>query len=538
MKKKLFACLIALASLTLTSCMSIFDLFNYSLDRYSNNGKILSSVPAATTELVANTGKYNFMDYIKNNVYAVSSAPSIGETHILVIPIWFTDSTSFIATSKKESVRKDIENAYFGTNEETGWRSVKTYYEEESHGALTITGTVSSWYEVGRRYSDYGVDYETKNTIKLVEDATDWYFANNPTDKRTNYDKDKDGYLDGVMCIYAAPDNVSSKRDSYTNLWAYCFWIQEKSAKSVTKPGANAFFWASYDFMYSKDDSYARTATSRFGSGDTTNCMIDAHTFIHEMGHMFGLDDYYDYSDYAYEPAGGFSMQDRNVGGHDAFSSFALGWGKAYTPNETVTINLKPFTDSGEMILLSPNNDKSAVSPFDEYLLLEYYTPTGLNEFDVTHKYRNKGPVGSKESGIRLWHVDARLIYFSNIDYDVAYLTNDPTIKDGSVILAMTNSFPDGDKDHEGYLSPAGEDYYNFNMLQMIRNNPYVTYKPESGNGLRDANLFKKGESFRMVDFPKQFVNPGKLNDGSDLGYAFQVNDTNEEFASITVIKL
>ena len=75
-------------------------------------------------------------------------------------------------------------------------------------------------------------------------------------------------------------------------------------------------------------------------------------------------------------------MQDYNVGGHDPFSSYALGWGKAYIPAESMTINLKPFATSGEMILLTPNFNKYN-SPFDEYILLEYYTPTGLNQLAI-----------------------------------------------------------------------------------------------------------------------------------------------------------
>lgn len=543
MKKKFAICLTILASLTLTSCQSLFDIFNYSFrsrDRSyeKSNLQLISNIPDVDNSVIARTGTYDMSHYVKNNVFNLSTAPALGEAHILVIPVWFNNSSSFIAMNRRENIREDIEAAYFGSNEDTGWRSVKSYYEEESHGALALTGTVSSWYEVNKSFFEYAQDAEAKNTAALVENAVEWYFNNNPSDKRTNYDKDKDGYLDGVMCIYAAPDYTSMNREEYDNLWAYCFWIQDTKAKNTNRPGANAFFWASYDFMYSKDDSYLRTFTSRYGKGDTTNCVIDAHTYIHEMGHMFGLDDYYDYSEYSYDPAGGFSMQDYNVGGHDPFSLLTLGWGKAYTPNETTTINLKPLTESGEMILLSPSNSNEAVSPFDEYLLLEYYTPTGVNEFDTTYSYCGKGPNGTKDKGIRLWHVDARLAYYSNIDGYDNYLTNNPTAKNGSVTFAMTNTYQDGRPETQGYLSPAGEGYYNYNVLQMIRNNPFVTYKPATGDGLTSENLFRAGESFQMTDFPKQFVNQTRLNTNFDLGYAFQVNEITDEFASITVIKL
>ena len=78
-----------------------------------------------------------YKDLFNNSSYVLSTTPSVGEANILVIPVWFTDSSTYISASNKENVREDIHAAYFGTNEETGWRSVKTYYEEESHGALT-----------------------------------------------------------------------------------------------------------------------------------------------------------------------------------------------------------------------------------------------------------------------------------------------------------------------------------------------------------------------------------------------------------------
>ena len=544
MKKKLLACITVIMSLSLTSCDAILDWLNGGSNQYSYRSADDSYRPAAATSLPPNSitaykGLYNYMDFVKNNVYAISSTPCVGEAHILVIPIWFNDSSSFIASSKRDDIKKDIESVYFGTNAETGWRSVKTYYEEESHGALTITGKVSSWYEINQSYQSYTVDTAGERTSALVKQATDWYFTNNPTDSRTNYDKDKDGYLDGVMCIYAAPDQTALNKESYTNLWAYCFWIQDSKAKSVTKPGANAFFWASYDFMFSKTHAISHTGISNYGNGDTTYCKLDAHTYIHEMGHMFGLDDYYDYSDYEYDPAGSFSMQDRNVGGHDPFSCYALGWGTAYAPSSSVTINLKPFVESGEMILLSPSNTGNAKSPFDEYILIEYYTPTGLNQLDAEHMYRTTvGPKGASKPGIRVWHVDARLVYYSQSNPAVYSLTNNPKKEGGAVTYAMTNTYEDGNPETEGYLSPLGSGFYNYNALQMIRNDTSVNYKPNKSTALSNHNLFRDGDAFSMSTFAKQFVNSGKLNDKSDLGFKFEVSAIYENFAEIVITKL
>ena len=458
----------------------------------------------------------------------------MGKANILVVPIWFTDSTNYIKEANKDNVKEDIHTAYFGTNEETGWRSVKTYYEQESHGTLTLNGTVSDWYECQKASTYYADDVTTDKTIALVKEVANWYFKNNPTASRLDYDQNVDGFLDGIMLIYGAPDYVALNKiydDKYDNLWAYCYWVQEVQEQSMSKPGANAFFWASYDFMYNRSKSASRTGVSKaYNSGDTSHCNIDSHTYIHEMGHMFGLTDYYDYSG-QYNPAGAFSMQDSNVGGHDPYSSFALGWGKAYVIEETTTINLKPFSETGEMILLSPSYNEYN-SPFDEYLLLEFYTPTGLNEFDSTYTYLGSYPKGPQDMGIRLWHVDSRLYYEKGNSFE---FTTNPKDETHPVEEAFTNTYPSNDEG-DSYLSPLGEEYYNYDVLHLIRNNTTATYK--ATNDFNTNSMFKAGSSFNMNTYKKQFPNSGKLDQNIDLGFSFTVNSVTQEYASITVTKL
>ena len=556
-KKHILIASIGLIAVSLSSCQYFMQFTggNGSGGVYffpglnSNNGAHsivdVSTPPAG--EITANTSLYTYKDYAKNNAYALSVTPSTGDANLLVIPVWFTDSNNFIATGKKESVRQDIEKAYFGSNEDVGWRSVKTYYEEESLNTLTLTGKVSAWYECDKSYTYYAKDptrenQTSPNTTALVEEVTNWYFENNPKDYRRNYDHDGDGYLDGVIVIYAAPDLQTIKRDDYDNLWAYCFWIQktDSSHKNAANPGVNAFFWASYDYMYGDDVANARTG-AKYGAGDTKHCNIDTHTYIHEMGHMFGLEDYYDYSSFKYQPAGGFSMQDHNVGGHDPFSSFALGWGKAYVPTDSINIDLKPFSTSGEMILLKPNHSGVKASPFDEYILLEYYTPLGLNTFDTDYQYmKSYGknyPNATKDYGIRVWHVDARLTYRNVLDpnWNPANMTNDPTTSSGRVTLAMSNSYDDG---RCSYISVLGSQYANFNLLQLIRNSMTSTYKPGEKEYFVSGALFKANDIFTMGRYGKQFVNEGKLNSNIDLGFSFSVNACNNEYASISIIKV
>ena len=496
--------------------------------------------PLDGPQITANYASKIYKDYINNNTYSLSSTPSKGSAKLLVVPVWFSDSNNYIKVEKRDGVRSDIEKAYFGTNSETGWRSVKTYYEEESHGALSITGTVTDWYVTTDSSSKYATESSGGDaTTTLVNKVADWYFSNHQSVSRKDYDCDGDGYLDGVMLIYARPDfhNANQNENSYGNFWAYCFWVQDTSMKNVNNPGANAYFWASYDFMYGSNVVYSKTGASSIHGGDTNHCSIDAHTYIHEMGHMFGLSDYYDYSNYSYSPAGGFSMQDFNVGGHDPFSSFALGWGKAYIPTQTINIKVKPFATTGEMIVLSPSWN-AFNSPFDEYLIIEYYTPTGLNKFDTDYKYLHS-PQGSAQSGIRLWHVDARLLYKSGSSYwsswSASKTTTNPSTTSGNVTMMMSNTYYDGTSYASGYISPLGSSYANYNQLQLIRNDKTISHSTTTG--FRSSDLFKKGDSFSLSDYNSQFVKSGKLNNGKTLGFTFSVTDISSEYATIAVTK-
>ena len=479
-------------------------------------------------------------DYAANSAYEISVTPSTGTAKLLVIPVWFTNSSSYIAKNSRELVRSDIEKAYFGANEDTGWRSVKSYYEEESHGKLTITGTVSEWYEDTNKHSYYGsYSRGTERTASLIKKVTDWYFNNHTEDSRTNYDCDGDGFLDGVMVVYGSPDySVMQSTSDLSNLWAYCYW-QEEPTRDVNNPDVNAYFWASFDFMYGSNKVVERTGMSSsrgYASGDTSKIDIDAHTYIHEMGHMFGLEDYYDYSG-QYEPAGAFSMQDYAIGGHDPFSSFSLGWGKAYIPTESMTINLKSFVQTGEMIILSPSWN-AYDSAFDEYLIIEYYTPDGLNAFDVEND--SQGVTGTTTSGIRLWHIDARLAGYKGEDrygnpQFVALNTTDPRTAQYPVIAMMSNTYSGGGEDSEGYISPLGESYADYNLLQMIRNDSTISHKTKTK--LSDRYLFTASQGFSMNGFKSQFVNSTKLNSGKDLGFSFVVNSSTTDSVSITITK-
>ena len=498
------------------------------------------------TEKVDINGKtiiqQTYSDFVENYYYYSDVCPSVGSVNLLIIPVWFTDSSTYVTTAKaKNQLIQDIEIAYLGTNEENGWRSVKTYYEELSNNKLTVNGKVSDWYNCGFSIRDAGTHDVVTNSI--VVDSVDWYFANNPTENRKLYDSDNNGYLDGVVLIYAAPNYISLGNDNYSNLWAYCYWVGEENHTS--NPIPNTYFWASYDFMYNKDKARNAVGTS-YGYGDTRYCAVDSHTYIHETGHMFGLNDYYDYSS-NYAPAGNLTMQDCNVFSHDPFSTMALGWADPYVINdEDAEVTIGTFQKTKDLVLLTSSwNDIG--SPFDEYLLFELYSPTGLNEFDCKHTYMNSSVYkGVNEVGIRIWHVDARLVRcnetkkIGGYDYPVCY-TKDFTsdcydVGTYGICDAFTNTYDD-----EDYGSVLGSKYDDYNLLQLIRCDTTYGIHRDGRDSFSTTDLFKNG-SYGLTNYSKQFINssPLKFNNATNLDYNFKIEISGsgeDATAKIQVVK-
>ena len=174
-KKYAFFAILGVSIFGLTACENFQEMFYFGGNSHGPRSDVSTPPPGDT---VAHQGIYRYEDYAKNNVYRISTTPSVGNPKLLVIPVWFQDSSNYIDISKRENVREDIQTAYFGTNDETGWRSVASYYFEESHEAINITGTVSEWYEINSYMDSYSNDSGSTKTSNLVKNAVTWYFNN------------------------------------------------------------------------------------------------------------------------------------------------------------------------------------------------------------------------------------------------------------------------------------------------------------------------------------------------------------------------
>ena len=291
--------------------------------------------------------------------------PSTGKPRVLVIPI------NLDSGNKTSKLLEDIDTAFNGTEKETGYESVNSYYKESSYGKLDIQfDVIDEWFTPRNNKSYYEKYYDDSTSADgstlLLQEALAYY---NKEIDFADYDLNDDDYIDAVWLIYNCDVNFTSSSSIY---WAYVYWDYDDTLYD----GKDAYFYAfaGTDFMsQSKEEA---------GTYDPSDLKIDAHTYIHETGHLLGLDDYYDYDSSKGASGGlyGADMMDGNIGDHGAINKLLLGWiePEIIAGKGSIEIELKPFVESGDCIIVA---DKKLTSIYDSYYIIEFYTNDGLNSF-------------------------------------------------------------------------------------------------------------------------------------------------------------
>jgi M6 family metalloprotease-like protein len=461
--------------------------------------------------------------------------PSTGKVNILVIPVIIDDFSS----NATEGVRSSISKAFFGDPSDTSWESLASYYYKSSYGQLLLNGTVAPWYESGYTSSElskltysgtssYASGYQPTWTV--LENAVSWY-AKKYNTNLSEFDSNKDGVIDAVWLVYSAPDYSNDTALDSTDFWAYTYsdlLPYEKAVKAGGEVSTDIPFrysWASFDFLYA---GYEKSG-------------IDAHTYIHETGHLMGLDDYY-VSDTTesyptnYGPMGRIDMMDYNIIDHDAYSKFALGWIKPYVVTGDATITLEPSATTGQAILL-PTSDGWNGNYFDEYILMEFYTPSLLNEKDSASAYADNGAQGFTEDGVRIYHVDARLVKISGktVTYSDKIVSDDST---GAYTMAAHSN--------SGSYNASMGTPVAFRLIQEMdctkKRNFDTEYEPYTKNGKSyklpctadNSTLFQAGDSFSFSSYASSFPKT-TMNNGTTFGYTVSFASMSSKSITATI---
>ena len=471
MKKILSTVLLCFCMLILQAC----DLSKLTIPHYKK--KTTASVPEENYErsTLGNIDNYkdaySFKDVLKMISGHDGYMPSKGDVKILVVPIKF--SNIYTSKSNLTKYQTDLERVFFGTD--TGYESLKTYYEKSSYNNLRITGTVLPWY-TPKNNSTYYEEIQSSTTAsiskaigELAVEAISYY---GESIDLSDYDYDNDGILDGVYLV------CNKDLQKYDSL--YWSWVSYYTgSKKVGSYDVYQVMWSNISFMY-HDDFYH----------DIEKGKINAITFIHETGHMMGCDDYYDYSANEYSEsifgrkikkkgegcnlgAGSFDMMDGNIGDHCANTKMMFGWITPYVVTQDCTIDLNKFSKSGDAIIVAPSFDME-VGNLSEYFVIEYYDHDGLAKQNI---FDNRGYT---TSGIRIYHINSQVSldgsYWSLFKYDNSYTSHAfMTLVNAKTNLKGKNDFMD------------------------------------SAESATDLSLFQEGETFKPIDC-SEYINKLLLN--------------------------
>lgn len=499
----------------------------------------VSTQPSAKTLIAKSTPNGIDMNAVSASFGDNFSFPAKGDVPALVIPLEF-DDFPFAGSPYGVDYMDAIDRLYNGSgSSETGyWESVASYYRTVSRGELRFDFEIADVYKPGRTTSDI-LPLGTGGAFNYVAGAVANYLNKMPSGYAKKFDLDHDGYLDGVWVIYSAPDYASHDYgvQDPTVMWAFCSDYSGIVA-DVENPKLHSFGWTSI----------------AFATEGTEAPNVDAHTFIHETGHLLGLPDFYSYDLNAAKSSGiqgGLAMMDLNIGDQDPYSKLALGWGNPFlTPDEDAIITLRPNHSSGDCLILADHWNGTA---FDEYLLVDFVTPEGINENDATTAYANR-PLYFSKPGIRMYHVDARLGEFKyvfatdgRVEREGLNTIMDPGAKDAYMSDArMQEVAASGKVTRLGLSSavsyeerPSGFAVINDNSPSRcaIGEKPYINNRLLAFVGkdgmhseiddryASNDDLFDVGDGFRLNEkyFRHFSYSLGKLNNGADLDVGFTV---------------
>lgn len=436
-----------------------------------NTSSLLSSsssedLPISSSDISSETQPLSYRLDITKTLKSRSkkSCPSLGKVKALVVPVHFANDTTTMNT--------DLIKGAFDTPSDSDyvpeWRDVKSFYKESSYNKLNfefvfldtyIPEKPSTYYESKANFN--GDSYNTNASRALYKEILNHFDS---TYDYNDFDADKDGIIDCIYMIYDHPVDYTYKNMFW---WAYTSWYVDDD--KFDNVGLGNYIWCGLDF-FTKDGLKNNT-----------------QTIIHETAHLFGVDDYYDYDTSKGATKGGLGgadlMDNDNgspCGDHNAYTKSILGWTSPTVidlndNNKELIQELKSFQATGDTIILANEFNKEK-EMYQEYFMLEYYTPTHLSERDKPFTI----------SGVRVLHVCSQLD------------------SKGSIKFNNTSS--------------------QFKLISQINTKNGETYI-NSNTNRSDSTLFTIGESLEYVEY---------INE-TPLKYKFEVIDGDSSKCTIKI---
>lgn len=428
--------------------------------------------------------------------------PSEGEQKIIVVPVQFSDYEIQNNVADVSDYILNLKKAFFGSGKNNNYVSVSQFYNESSYGKLRLTGLVC----------EDVFTYKDSVTTLLLRNR-------NGSDIRREilgYYKDITDHVDNYLKkIGMSIDDFRIHKDENREYDIPIYLVYDYPADSTSN--FNSFFW-NYTFPENL------VSWSSYTSLNIANNKPDAHTFIHEVGHLLGLVDYYPLisgndDETVIEPVGCIDMMDCSIGDHTSLSKMFLDWVRPIHVTGNCHINISSFVESGDVILL---NDNWNGTVFDEYYLLEFYTPTKLNTFDVVYG-NNKAKLPSIP-GVKIYHVDATLGYYTKDTEGSS--RGDYKLRESCDIGGYDPNKTKIDfiRDNTTYKKQVGVQYTNNYLYELIYNH----YNAAVPGAASDEHLFHSGDEKTSFS----------MNGNRSANYKIKITGLSFKEASILIEKI
>jgi M6 family metalloprotease-like protein len=350
------------------------------LERYRQDGTLAARADAARSfgnhrmapQLAARFGSH--ATALKALPDEPMGLPSDGSPRVLTLLIAFEDMPGFTDPAL-------VDDRLYGDGESSAYpyESMTNFYRRSSYGLLEIAGSTLGWYTTPYPRSDVNESYLGRQA--LIKEVFTYYDTEGHD--FSQYDNNGDGVIDYLVIVW-----TGAHGEWASFWWGYqtSFWNDNFEVDGV-RIGTYSWQWENYDWP-----------------GE-----FDPEVVIHETGHALGLPDYYDYDD-AIGPrggVGGLDQMDGNLGDHNAFSKWVLGWLTPEVHNEAShQLLLAPTDETPQATVLMHGNP--VTDPYAEY-------------FMVQHRRRQGNDAEIPNDGLLIWHLDARLDPNGNFLYDNSY---------------------------------------------------------------------------------------------------------------------
>lgn len=315
-----------------------------------------------------------------------------GTKKTLVIPLLFSDHKNRYRPSKSDIEK--LFNSIGGDPQMASTGSVRDVFLASSYGKLDMVSDVMDWVQLSKTESYYadGSRGFTYVMHQAMGEALN-YLENTLQLNFKNYDSDNDGLIDSICFLhsgYAAEWGGNSKDGAaYLNrIWSH------KWALYGLRTPQNAYGWKSARHNVSVLNYHISSAL--WGTGYQGDTIGRVGVIAHETGHFLGITDLYDTAGIAGNGIGSWGLMANSWGFDNTqkcppimspWSKMELGWLTPTVLSASGKYELKPSYNNAEVYQIKQGY------PIDEYLLVEYRKPTGM-EFCMPAE------------GLAIWHID------------------------------------------------------------------------------------------------------------------------------------